>query len=238
MTGLNNTTASVGKVRTDSLVISFQRRFSKGFNLHLSYTRLNDRDATTFLNPFETQPTWLESNNGRPHRFTGSAILELPFGKGHALAHGRVGNLLFGGFQIAATYEWQPGPLIQFPSLFYSGNLSDINTGDRTLSQWFNTANFQTNPQQVPDAFHVRAFPTQVPGLRSDSTNQWNANVQREFKIRERMRLQLRMEALNLCNHPQFAAPVTNPTASNFGAVAATTAATNRFLQIQGRIRF
>jgi len=62
--------------------------------------------------------------------------------------------------------------------------------------------------------------------------------VQREFKLPERMRLQLRMEALNLCNHPQFVAPIVNPTASNFGAVVSTTAATNPFLQIQARIRF
>jgi hypothetical protein len=238
MTGLNNATASVGKARTDALLISFQRRFAKGLSLNAGYTRMDDRDATTFLNPFDPAPTWLESANGRPHRLTSSAIWQLPFGSGHSLARSGIASALFGGFQLAVTYEWQPGPLIQFPNLFYNGDLSNITNGTRTLSAWFNTAGFVTNATATPDAFHVRSFPLQISGLRSDSTNQWNANVQRQFRLRERMRLELRLEALNLCNHPQFATPVTNPTASNFGAVVSTTAAINRFFQIQGRIRF
>jgi hypothetical protein len=199
---------------------------------------MNDRDATNFLNPFEQTPTWLDSNNGRPHRITGSAVWQLPFGKGRTLVRSGIGSALLGGFQIAVTYEWQPGPLLQFPNLFYNGDISAINSGDHTLSAWFNTAGFVTTPALAPDTYHVRAFPVQVGGLRADSTNQWNANVQREFKLRERMRLELRMEALNLCNHPQFSGPIVNPTASNFGAVVSTTAAINRFLQMQGRIRF
>jgi hypothetical protein len=238
MTGLNNTTASIGKARTDALIVSFQRRFAKGLNLNASYTRMNDRDATNFLNPFETTPTWLQSNNGRPHRLTGSAVWRLPFGKGHALARTGVANALLGGFQIAVTYEWQPGPLLQFPNLFYTGDLSNITSIPSTLSAWFNTAGFVTTPSLTPDTYHVRAFPVQIDGLRSDSTNQWNANLQREFRLREHIRLELRMEALNLCNHPQFSGPIVNPTASNFGAVVSTTAAVNRFLQMQGRIRF
>src|SRR2546430_8152599 len=41
-----------------------------------------------------------------------------------------------------------------------------------------------------PASFQRRVFPDRIPNLRSDMTNQWNANVQREFRLRERMSLQ------------------------------------------------
>src|SRR5205085_2630751 len=166
-----------------------------------------------------SQPLWLESSSGRPHRLTGSAIWEVPFGRGRAFARSGIKSMLFGGFQVAATYEYQPGPLLQFPNLYYYGSLADINAGDRTLDRWFGTANFETNASKAPANFQARVFPMQIDGLRADMTNQWNGNVQREFRIKERARLQLRMEALNLQNRSQFAAPATNPTNTNFGKV-------------------
>jgi len=145
---------------------------------------------------------------------------------------------IFGGFQIGLTYEWQPGPLIDWGNRFYYGQLEEINTGVRTLSHWFNTANFETDARKAPAGFHRRAFPTRIDGLRRDMTSQWNANLQREFKVKEGWALQLRLDALNLQNRSQFSAPNTDPFSTYFGVVESQTAATNRFLQIQMRIRF
>jgi hypothetical protein len=62
--------------------------------------------------------------------------------------------------------------------------------------------------------------------------------VLREFRMGERARLQLRLDALNLQNRSQFAGPDVSPYSTNFGRVTSQTATHNRFLQIQGRIRF
>jgi hypothetical protein len=62
--------------------------------------------------------------------------------------------------------------------------------------------------------------------------------VQREFKLRERMSLQVRFDAINLQNRSQFDAPNLNPFSTDFGRITQQSAALNRLLQIHGRIRF
>ena len=238
LTGLTNDTTPLAKVRTDALEVTFERRFSRGLQFHAAYTRMNDREADFFYNEWDPLPTWRESNDGRPHRLIATSIYELPFGKGRAWAQSGLPAALFGGFQIGVTYEWQPGPMIDWGNRFYYGKLEDINTGAQTLDRWFNTASFETNARRGPAGFHRRVFPTRIPDLRRDMTSQWNANLQREFKFFERIALQLRLDALNLQNRSQFNAPNTDPFATNFGKVESQTAATNRFLQIQARLRF
>jgi hypothetical protein len=139
---------------------------------------------------------------------------------------------------VAATYEYQPGPLVQFGNLFYYGNLDQIRTSNQTLSHWFNTDNFETNSAKAPGTYATRAFPTQIDGLRADITNQWNTSVERNFKIKEGIVFQARIDALNLQNRSQFAAPNANPLSTTFGTVTSQTSAMNRNIQMQGRIRF
>jgi hypothetical protein len=69
-------------------------------------------------------------------------------------------------------------------------------------------------------------------------TNNWNVNVQREFRFLERAALQFRVDCMNLQNRSQFDAPTTNPYSTNFGRVTTQTAAMNRFIQAHVRIRF
>lgn len=235
---LNNQDASVGEVRSDALELTFTRRFAAGFNLSVSYTAMDIREADIYLDEFDAAPSWRTSNDGRPHRFTAMSVIQLPFGQGRRwLKSGWMGRVA-GGWQLAVIYEYQPGPLIDFGNLFYYGKLEDIPTGPRTLDRWFNTDGFERQASRGPAAFHRRVFPTRIDGLRRDMTNQWDTNIQREFRIRERMSLQLRLDALNVFNRSQFAAPDTNPYSTNFGRITSQTGAINRFIQIQGRIQF
>ncbi len=238
MNGLTRTFDSCGAVRTDALEVSITKRFTKGFNFHGAYTRLRNDAADFFYDEFDASPTWRESNEGRPHRLIATSVVELPFGPRRALLHrGWIGQIV-GGFQVAVTYEWQPGPLLRFGNLFYYGDLSQINTGPRTLDRWFNTEGFETSSARAPASFHRRVFPTQISGLRADMTNQWNANIQREFRLAERIALQLRLDAINLQNRSQFAAPTLTPTSTNFGRVTSQANSVNRFLQAQARFVF
>lgn len=239
MNGLNDRFAPLGEVRTHAFELQFQKRFSKGFNLNFAYTRLSDRDATSFYNEFDSAPFWVESNEGRPHRVTATGIYEFPFGKGRRYLSSGPLSWIVGGFQTAATFEYQPGPLLDWGSnIFYYGKLEEIGTGTRTLDRWFNTDNFERVSARGPAAYHRRVFPTRVEGVRADGLNQWNVNLQRDFRITERIRFQVRMDALNLQNRTQFAAPNTNPYSTDFGRVTAQTNTRNRFLQLQGRLRF
>jgi hypothetical protein len=206
--------------------------------MNLSYTRMRAREADAYLNEFDAAPNWRENYDTRPHRFSGTAVWALPFGKGRALARSGWLNQVAGGFQVGLTYEWQPGTLLEFGNLFYYGDVQNVANGPRTLERWFNTDGFERSASKAPTSFHRRVFPTRLDGLRGDMTNQWNGNLQREFRIREGMALQFRADVLNLQNRSQFDDPDTNPLSTNFGRVTLQTNGTMRFLQLQGRLRF
>lgn len=150
---------------------------------------------------------------------------------------GALGAIL-AGWQRAGTFEWQPGALLDLGNLFYTGDLSAINSGERTLDRWFNTTGFERNAQRTPAAFQARVFPTRVDGSRGDGLNRIDANIQRDFLLTERLTLQLRMDALNAANRSQFEAPNRDPISTNFGRVTNNTSSTMRFLLFQARIRF
>jgi hypothetical protein len=238
MSGLTAANTPLGGVKANEIQITFERRFAGGFNLNAGYTRSWIRASDFFENEFDLSPTWRESNNGRPHRFIATGIYQLPFGKGRTFFKSGPLSWIAGGFQLSATYEWQPGPLLRFGNLFYSGSYDQINTGSRTLDRWFNTDGFERSASKGPASFHRRVFPTQIDGLRQDMTNQWNANVMREFKIRERAAFQIRLDAINATNRSQFDAPDLSPYSTNFGRITAQTTATNRIVQLVGRLRF
>jgi hypothetical protein len=199
---------------------------------------------TILENEFNIQPSfWWPSDTARPHRFTATGIYELPFGKGRAFAQAGILNHILGGWQIAATYEFQPGPLLGWGNLFYYGDLAtfeqDASSGTRSLEQWFNTGlRFERNASNLPAAFHTRVFPRFFNGLRADGLKQWNGNLLREFRITERVRFQVRADAMNLQNRSQMAGPDLSPTSTNFGRITSQTSSLNRFYQIQGRIHF
>ena len=238
MNGLTQSNTPVGKANTDSLQVVVQRRFAKGFNLNAGYTRMRARAADYFYNEFDAEPDWRTTNDARPHRFTAGGIYEFPFGRGRAFLKSGILSHIVGGFQTAASYEWQPGALLEWGNLFYYGDPSDIAQGSRTLDRWFNTANFERTSAKLPAAYQARVFPTRVEGVRGDMTNQWNTNVQRNFTVREGVVLQLRVDAINLQNRSQFAGPNVNPSSTDFGRVTAQSNTTKRFVQAQIRLRF
>lgn len=239
--GLRNTFDYGYYTRSDEFQVNFEKRFSKGWNLNIGYTAMKLREADFLWKEWDTKPTERTSNDGRPQRLIGTGIYELPFGKGKKFGGSvsRPVNLLIGGWQLAATYEWQPGPLIDWGNVFYYGSdISDINNVTRTWDAWFNTANFERTASKGPAAYHRRVFPTRVPDLRRDMTNQWNANIAKNLPLTERVNMQLRLDALNLQNRSQMAAPSTDPYSTNFGKITAQTSATNRWIQVQARITF
>lgn len=237
--GISNSYSPLGRVKTNSLESRITKRFSHGVDLNVTYTRMWGLAKDYFYNGFDAQPSWRENTQTRPHRVTGTAVVEMPWGKGRKYWNSGWESKVFGGFQIAGTYEYQPGPLVSFPNTFYYGSkLSDINSGPRIYTQWFNTANFERSASKAPVSFQARTFPVYVDGVRNDSTNIFNGNVQRDFKLRESTGLTVRFDVLNLFNHTTFAGPNTSPTSSNFGRVTNVTGAPPRYLQIMAKLRF
>jgi hypothetical protein len=240
ISGLYYSNNPIALARTHSLEFTYERRMSKGFNLNLGYSMMQSDKYDTTLNEFEVPSRWTATNNGRPHRLSATGIYDLPFGASRRYLKSGVLGQVVGGWQITATYEWQPGPLLDFGNIFFNGNFDDVPLGasQRTLDRWFNTDGFERVAAKQPASYQIRAFPTRIPDVRADMTNQWNASVVREFSVRERVKFQVRLDTLNLQNRSQFGGPSTDPTSTNFGRVTSQTAAVNRWLQIQARLKF
>ena len=213
-------------------------------NLNATYTYSDAANWTSIINEYDPAPRqWTPTNSPLPNRFNATGIYELPFGHGRTYLKSGVLSHVIGNWQVALTYDFQQGPFLTWGNNFYYGDLNTIGDtltqGTKTLDRWFNTsAQFERNSANQPAAYQARVFPVDVTSVRADGLNQWNGNLRRDFRLREGTIFEVRVDALNLLNRSQFAAPDNNPNNTTFGKVTSTTATLNRFYQIQGRIRF
>ncbi|HWB82710.1 MAG TPA: carboxypeptidase-like regulatory domain-containing protein [Bryobacteraceae bacterium] len=238
------------KAKTEETDISFERRFSKGWNLQVAYTRLWNYTADYFPNPFDTSPAWEPSNLGAPHRLTATSVVQTPFGKGRRWFQSGPASWILGGYQFTVIYELQPGPLLTWsPTVFYNGSdVTAVCDGGGTFGQWFNTSGFVTAAAQNAAAFQAAVFPREINGnggCRASSLNNWNMNAARDFRIKERATLTLRFDVYNLQNRSQFSPANTSPTSTDFGKVTSVVAingagggSINRWVTVQARLTF
>jgi hypothetical protein len=176
------------------------------------------------------------------HRLVGSFVYNLPFGNGEKFAADATGvkNAVIGGWQINGIYTWQRG----FPITITAADLGGLNdtfgtnradlvgdpsVGERTVTQWFNTAAFA---QPAPGALGTLGRNTERgPGL-----NNLDLALFKNFPLTRGMRLQFRLESFNALNHTQFLGVSTNIAASNFGVV--TSARPARINQLGVKLLF
>jgi hypothetical protein len=239
--GLQAAALPLGKVRTHAIEVGFQRRFSQGLSLNAAYVGMRAEEWLNIINEYEMAPTtWVTTQNARPHRVTLSGVYELPFGRGRAfLTGGGVLGKILGGWQTGQTFEWQPGPLLQFGNVFYYGDIDDIAVDNPTLDQWFNVdAGFERNSTRVPADFQERLFPLRVDGLRADQTLLLNSSISRTFPLKGRAALQIRLDAANMVNRQQFANPNLTTTSTDFGRVTANANTEPRFLILISKVTF
>jgi hypothetical protein len=250
--GLIYSNLPLGEEKVNSIQITATRRYSKGFTANLSLSFNRSRMNRT-VEEYDRAPTlWQSDDTSRPYRLTGSVVYELPFGEGKPMANGGgILQALAGGWQVASTFEDQPGSLIAFnTNLFYYG--SDLNAikkskpeialrPDGTIDPtkyWFNVANFEKDPAKIPTSFQTRAFPFVIDGLRGPGLHYVNLNVTRNLRAGGNRTIQLRLDCQNLFNYAAYSNPVTDPTNTTFGKVVAAVSAAGAMRFFSGGIRF
>jgi hypothetical protein len=233
------TTNNDGKSWYYSAQLSVQKRFSKGYTVQAAYTKSKWLQATEYLNAADPFPTKMISDQDSPHRLAFSAMYELPFGKnGTFLTNPSwISNAIVAGWQIGGTVQLQSGFPVAFGAynittavtsgdIFYNGGPLSIPASQRNTDHWFNTAAFtsvlnatSTNAGPVN---HLRTFAYRLPAVRRDYIKNVDLTLKKDVLLRESMKIQLRFELLNAFNEPYFPAPVTSPTATNFGQISAS----------------
>ncbi len=90
---------------------------------------------------------------------------------------------------------------------------------------------------QEPGSLQLRIAPLRYSHLRADFLNQADVGVQRQFQVSRLGTLQIRMEAVNVLNHPVYSAPSTDPTNAQFDQIVSQANA-SRVFQFAGFFRF
>ena len=230
--------------------LTVDKRFSRGLSAILGYTWSHAIDDVPLefgggaAGPQPQDPRNLRAERGNSiidmrHRLTLSYIWEFPIGKGKALLnYGGPVNWILGGWQTNGILTVQTGlpfsPVLQ-TSTTNTGTGSRPNVvGEpaypKTLQHWFD-----------PSAFGIPAPYTYGNAGRNilvgPGRTNWDMSLVKEFVVREQTHFELRAEAFNILNHPQFGLPnasIGNPQAG----MITSTVGNPRQLQMGLRFQF
>jgi hypothetical protein len=206
-------------------------------------------------------PLWT-IGGAAPNKIAATWVYDLPFGKGRQWVHEKYLSMLVSDWSFSGTYDYQPGALLSWGNSFYYGDPNQIKLSNPTYGEWFNTAGcvasaaaagpgdivvpvgqpctqgWEKRSGLTPGTYQWRTFPVQIGGLRGPGYQQWNGSVSRNIRFKERYTFNMRLDVLNVFNHSFPANPNQTPTNSQFGQITGAAANLNRFIQIQGHIRW
>ncbi|MFN0110433.1 MAG: carboxypeptidase regulatory-like domain-containing protein [Blastocatellia bacterium] len=208
--------------------ISLRRRARRGLIMQGAYSFSKSLDSASYVDagtlgssfqypqdPDNLQYEYGLSDFDRTHRFTGSLVWDLPFGRGQRFFRkSGIEQKLFSGFQLNGTVTLQSGrpftPKLQTAD--FTGQRPDL-LGDPLKDI---PAGRYFNPFAFGDPSRVASIERDNPNLygtagrsllRGPKYYPVNLSLIRNFQLRERMRAQFRIEAFNLLNQPNFDVP-------------------------------
>jgi hypothetical protein len=223
----------------NALQARFEKRFKSGLTTNVSYSWSKLIGGLDYLNAGDPMPERVISSSDRTQRLVISWVYALPFGAGqHYLASTPVLSTIVGGWQVQGVYTKQSGPPLGFGDAILTCPLSQIplSGSQRSVNEWFNTSCFnRTSSQQLSD--NLINLSSLFSGIRGDGIYNFDLSVLKNTRLREGMNLQIRGEAYNALNTPQFSPPTTTPTSSAFGTVT-TQFSTPRTIQLAAKIVF
>lgn len=209
----------------NALQAQFQRRLSAGLQALVSYSWSHALDEDSVDNG-TIRPVRGNASFDIRHLFASALTYDVPVPSRH-----RVVKAALGGWSIDTTIHAQSGP----PVDIIGANV--VNPADGTLVG--NRPNLVAGvPLYLDDpavpggrTINRAAFSLPAAGqfgnlgrnvVRGFGAWQFDTALRREFRLKERLRMQFRAEAFNLLNHPNFGAIQTTLTATNFGQATNT----------------
>jgi hypothetical protein len=199
-----------------SLQIRVRRSFAHGYSLMANYASNLVRTTSFFNNVDEYLGRMSFQDSGAPrHRLNFSGTYDLPFGRGrHFLAGApRAVNFVLGGWSFSPLFTYDSGAWLSFGSMLVVKSGSP-KLDNPTRQKWFDTSMFQRLP-----AYTERTNPVYYAGVTGP--RQWNidATLSKSFRINERFRTELRMEAYNMTNSINWGMPNMSVDSALFGVV-------------------
>jgi len=252
-TGLTETNLPVGKSWYNSLQVRYDKRFSHGLNMLVSYTHAKWLTATSYLNaqePITQTPDRTLSATDTPHRIVISGNWAIPL---FARTRG-VAAVLLKGWQANGIFAAEVGFPLAAPAGYWSTGINPaLNNGDLYETKAFNTCtqltngtleNCTYNGQTLPVAFiqqysnTARTLSGEFPTIRPPKVPNADISMFKAVTVHERYRVQFRAEAFNATNSPQFNTPSTSLTSTSAGTVTLTQVNDPRNVQLSLRVLF
>ncbi len=230
----------------ESVRLNVEKRFSRGFSLLANYTysRMMDDLSPSGSNgqtdPFNRKFDYGISNDEVPHIFNFSGTEMIPAAPLHGLA-----AKLLNGWVVNGLFNWRSG----FAYSIFS-NVDNSFTGVGSDRADYLGGNISLDPnrphrQLAQEYFNVSAFSVNAIGTFGNTQKNilWgpryfdvDANLVKNFPIRESMSLQFRAEFFNLFNNVNFSQPNNYLGSSSTGQI--TSASDPRILQLALKLEF
>ncbi|HTD25087.1 MAG TPA: hypothetical protein VK738_20735, partial [Terriglobales bacterium] len=233
----NNTVENIGNVNSNYNALSgkLTRRMSSGLTFLLGYTYSKSIDDGSGLRTLGTDQIGAQNSYclkcerglsifDQKQRFVASALYQLPFGKGRShMNHGLAGTLI-GGWDLGMIYSMASGSPVDIMDGTCQSNIGascmdrpnavpgvSSQLSNPTKLEWFNVQAFALQPRYT---FGNLGRNTVIgPPLFSVDTT-----LDKDFKFTERQYFQLRLDAFNVFNHPNFGSPGNGLTADHLDA--------------------
>jgi hypothetical protein len=240
------TAESSGTLDYHALLFKGVKRFSNGFSALVSYTfgktidLVSDNDGTVSLtNIFNRDYDRGPAQYDVTHTLVTSFIYELPFARQHKL----------GGWQVNGIGYWRTG--IPF-TVTQTGTMASTGLGnnrpnrigdgipdDQNIDNWIDANDFQRTPDSTGTFGDAGRNILRGPGIFNI-----DMSLIKNTKV-GRFDTELRVEAFNVLNHPQFGQPNGQFGNANFGVITSsanpscgTCGTAERQIQFSMKVRF
>jgi hypothetical protein len=218
--------------------LGLNRAYRNGLSVQVQFQYTRALGIETYDDPFYGRLSYGNLGGIRRYGVVGSYVYQLPFGAGRRwLTEKSVARAVAGGWEMTGIPSIFSGPPFQ---LSFSQSTAGCPTGrpnvignpygpHQSVNQWFNPASFVA-PKGCTygdEAYNSLFGPRNV---------KWDAGIYRNFRIREQMSMQIRSEAFNVLNHPQWGTPRSDISSPNPGQITSTSG--ERQLQFAVKLSF
>jgi len=243
-----NTVENIGIVNSNynALSAKITRRMSSGFTYLVGYTYSKSLDDGSGLRTLGSDPIGAQNsycisphdaaNFGsspyceygpsifdQKHRIVASVLYELPFGKGHALLNSPVASAIAGGWDLTIGWSMAAGSPVNIGT-----GIDRSNTGEgfdrpnmvpgvssklsgANPKEWFNVQAFAEQPQYTYGN-------TERNSVIGPPLHSVDSSFKKNMSFTEQVKLELRLDAFNTLNQPNFGSPGNGLTADKLDA--------------------
>jgi hypothetical protein len=237
----------------NALQVAVRKPFSHGFSLLVNYAYGHSLDTGTgeggngmlrteiWQNAHSPRSNYGDSVSDIRHNFNGAFVYQLPFGKGRQFVNNNaIADGFIGGWQASGIFMLHSGepftPTVGTTDLsgaitgsWYPNRLANGSISNRKIQQWFNPAAFT-----APAAYTFGDSGRNI--LYGPGYANLNFNLAKNFNIVEKVKLQIRMDAINIFNHANFGQP--DASIGTAGAGVVSSADAGRTIQLGAVLRF